>query len=333
VITSPQSHSFGLQTILLTLCLTGAAQAQVIPGLPSLASLADGTAAMDGDQTTGQTQTNPTPATGPPTTSVPDASAPASGTNITPGAPAAQGQQSTPPAMSQEDRAAQQVKQQEHQRILGVVPNFNTSYIQDAAPLSRKQKLGLAFKSATDVGNILVAAADAAYNEWTDQFPEYGEGMKGYGKYLGASYADAFDGTMLGNAIFPILLKQDPRFFRKGTGSFHSRLFYAIGTTFWCRNDSGSRGPNYSNLLGNLAAGGISNLYYPASDRGLSLTLERGFVVTAEGAIGGVFEEFWPDIAHKVFKDRMTNLQPNVPPPPTTPPPPPITPPPTSPNP
>jgi hypothetical protein len=207
------------------------------------------------------------------------------------------------------------VKQQEHQRILGVVPNFNTSYVQDAAPLSRKQKLGLAFKSATDLGNVGVAAADAAYNEWTDSFPEYGEGMKGYAKYFGASYADAFDGTMLGNAIFPMLLKQDPRFFRKGTGSFNSRLLYAISTTFWCRNDNGNRGPNYSNLLGNLAAGGISNLYYPSADRGVALTFERGTVVTLEGTVGGVFEEFWPDIARKVFKNRMTKLQPNVPPP------------------
>jgi hypothetical protein len=245
---------------------------------------------------------------------------PVTGTDITPGAKPASG---PPPPQSQEEKAAQEVRRQEHQRILGVVPNFNTSYVQDAAALSRKQKFSLAFKTSIDVGTIFVAAADAAYNEWTDSFPEYRQGMKGYAKYLGASYADTFDGTMLGNALFPALLKQDPRFFRKGTGSFNSRLWYAIGTTFWCRNDNGNRGPNYSNLLGNIAAGGISNLYYPASDRGVSLTFERGFVVTAEGAIGGVFEEFWPDIAHKVLKNRMTNLQPNVPPaPPPAPPPP-----------
>jgi hypothetical protein len=139
VITSRQSRSFGLQTFLLTLCLAGAAQAQATPGLRSLATLAD-TAPIDDDQAPPQTQSTPTPASGPPTTTVPDAPAPATGTNITPGAPATQGQQSTPPAMSQQDKAAQQVKQQEHQRILGVVPNFNTSYVQDAAPLSRKQK-------------------------------------------------------------------------------------------------------------------------------------------------------------------------------------------------
>jgi hypothetical protein len=287
--------SFRLAASVLALSLAGASQAQTPP---------------------------PASPSAPPSTSPPDAPVPASPTESAPTAPPANSQQSPPPpVLSQQDKAAQEVQREEHQRILGVVPNFNTSYVQDAAPLSKKQKFSLAFKSAIDFGTILVAASDAAYNEWTDSFPEYGEGMKGYGKYLGASYADTFDGTMLGNAVFPALLKQDPRFFRKGTGSFSSRLFYAIGTTFWCKNDNGGRGPNYSNLLGNIAAGGISNLYYPASDRGVGLTFERGAVVTAEGAIGGVFEEFWPDIARKVLKNRMTKLQPDVAPPPTTPPP------------
>jgi hypothetical protein len=319
VIIFPQPRFSKLQSILLTLCLTGAAQAQGISTLVSPAALAGNIASTVGGQATSQTQS--TPASGPPTTSAPDSPAPVNGDNITPAPPSAKNQQGTPPTLSQKDRAAQQVEQEEHQRILGVVPNFNTSYVQDAAPLSRKQKFSLAFKSSIDFGTILVAASDAAYNEWTDSFPEYGQGMKGYGKYLGASYADTFDGTMLGNALFPALLKQDPRFFRKGTGSFTNRLLYAIGTTFWCKNDNGGRGPNYSNLLGNIAAGGISNLYYPASDRGVGLTFERGAVVTAEGALGGIFEEFWPDIAHKVLKNRMTKLQPNVPSPSSTVPP------------
>jgi hypothetical protein len=307
--TSRLLGSSAVKTILFL--ASAGAQAQTIPRLPPplFVNWANSASASDGAQSSSETQSpqnNPDPPTaipsaGPPTTSIPDAPAPTPGTDI-----------KTAPLQTQQQKAAAEVQRQEHQRILGVVPNFNTSYVQDAAPLSRKQKFSLAFKSATDVGTILVAASDAAYNEWTDSFPEYGEGMKGYGKYLGASYADTFDGTMLGNALFPALLKQDPRFFRKGTGTFTSRLMYAIGTTFWCKNDNGKRGPNYSNVLGNIAAGGISNLYYPASDRGVGLTFERGAVVTAEGALGGIFEEFWPDIAHKILKNRMTNLQPNV---------------------
>ena len=222
--------------------------------------------------------------------------------------------QSPSPLVSQEDRAAEQVRQQEKQRIAGVVPNFNVSYNQDAAPLSKKQKLHIAFRTAIDPVSFGIAGFDAALSQAENDFPGYGQGMQGYGKRFGAAYVDNFDGTLLGNAIFPILLKQDPRYFRRGEGSFSSRLFYSLSTTVWSKSDNGKWGPNYSNVLGNLAAGGISNLYYPASDRGAGLTFERGLTVTAYGAFGGVFNEFWPDVAKKIFKDKLAKLQPNVPP-------------------
>ena len=105
------------------------------------------------------------------------------------------------------------------------MPNFNVSYNADAAPLSRKQKLHLAFRTATDPVSFGVAAFDAGLSQAEDDFPGYGQGMQGYAKRFGASYADNFDGTMLGNAIFPILLKQDPRYFRRGEGKFHQPFF------------------------------------------------------------------------------------------------------------
>jgi hypothetical protein len=222
-------------------------------------------------------------------------------------------QRSLPLPVSAQDRAAEQVRQQEKQRIVGVVPNFNVSYNQDADPLSRKQKLHIALRTAVDPVSFVLAGFDAALSQAQNEFPGYGQGMQGYGKRLGASYADNFDGTLLGNAILPILLKQDPRYFRRGEGSFSSRLFYSLSTTVWSRSDNGKWGPNYSNVLGNLAAGGISNLYYPASDRGAALSFERGFTVTAYGALGGVFNEFWPDVAKKIFKNKLAKLQPKVP--------------------
>ncbi len=220
--------------------------------------------------------------------------------------------------LSQQQLAAEQLRQQEKQRIVGVVPNFNVSYNGDAVPLSPAQKLHLAFRSAVDPVAFAVAGVDAARSQAQNDFPGYGQGMQGYGKRWGAAYADNFDGTMLGNAIFPILLREDPRYFRRGTGSFPSRLFYSLSTTVWSKRDNGKWGPNYANVLGNLAAGGISNLYYPASDRGADLTFERGFTVCAYGALGGVFNEFWPDVARKIFKDRLAKLQPIAPPPATS---------------
>jgi hypothetical protein len=302
----------GLGASVLAICLVGAGQEQssIKLGYATTAGLAN--KAADDALSAGRTQSTPSP---PPTTSVPDAPVPATRNDKT-----SAGQ--IPQSRSQQDTAADQVKQQERQRIAGVVPNFNVSYDINAVPLSPRQKMHIALRTAIDPVSFGIAAFDAAISQAENDFPGYGQGMQGYGKRIGASYADNFDGTLLGNAILPILLKQDPRYFRRGQGSFQSRLLYSLSTTVWSKSDNGKWGPNYSNILGNLAAGGISNLYYPASDRGAGLTFERGITVTAYGALGGVFNEFWPDIAKQIFKNKMAKLQPNVPAPvgPATPP-------------
>jgi len=198
-------------------------------------------------------------------------------------------------------KAAAEIRAQEHQRILGVMPNFNTSNVQDAEPLSPGEKFDLAAKGAFDPFTFAVAGLDAGLSQAENSFPEYRQGALGFAKRFGASYADSFDSTMIGNALLPVLLKQDPRYFRKGSGSFASRVLYAVSSTVRCKNDNGNWGPNYSNVLGNVAAGGIANLYYPAADRGVGLTFQRAATVTAEGAMGAVFIEFWPDISRKLF--------------------------------
>lgn len=203
-----------------------------------------------------------------------------------------------PPARS----AAEQLQQQKRQRILGIIPNFNTSFVQNAAPLTSRQKFGLAFRSSIDPFTFVAAGLNAGFGQVAEQFPGYGYGAQGYAKRFGAAWADNFDGTMIGGAVFPSLLHQDPRYFRKGTGTVRSRFFYAISTTVRTKSDKGKWQPNYSNVLGNIAAGGIANLYYPAEDRGASLTFQRAFIVTAQGAIGSLFVEFWPDISSKLFR-------------------------------
>jgi len=212
------------------------------------------------------------------------------------------------PGMTEAERrrakAEQEIHNEEHQRILGLAPNFNTSYVQDAEPLTVKQKFGLALHSTLDPFTFAAAGFDAMLSQLGDNFSSYGQGTKGYFKRFGASYLDSFNGTMIGNAVLPALLKQDPRYFRKGTGSFSSRLFHAAISNVWCRNDNLKWGPNYSNVLGNIVAGGISNLYYPPSNRGVSLTFQRAAVVTGEGAIGSAFVEFWPDISRRLFHKK-----------------------------
>lgn len=203
---------------------------------------------------------------------------------------------------AEKQRAVEQLKQEEHQRILGVIPAFNSSNLQNAARLSPGQKFHLAFKGATDPFAFVAAGIDSGINHYENDYPGYGQGMAGYAKRYAASYVDGFNGAMLGNALFPTLLHQDPRYFRKGSGSFSSRLLYALASTVRCKGDNGHWQPSYSNIAGNFAAGGISNLYYPEGDRGAALTVTRALVVTAEGAIGAIGYEFWPDVARKMAR-------------------------------
>lgn len=189
--------------------------------------------------------------------------------------------------------AEEQVKIEEQQRVLGVVPNFYVSYIANAAPLDGKQKFQLALRTVIDPFTFLFVGAVAGFQQMQGHFQAYGPGLEGYGKRYGANYADNVTGTFLGSALFPWLLKQDPRYFYKGTGSVRSRMYYAISRAVITKGDNKQWQPNYSAVLGNLASGGISNLYYPANDRnGVGLTFANAALGLAGGAVGNVFQEF-----------------------------------------
>jgi hypothetical protein len=194
---------------------------------------------------------------------------------------------------SREEVAEAQLKEEEQQRVFGAIPNFYVVYAPNAQPLTSRQKFRLAWRTSIDPITFLAAGAFAGIEQATNEFSGYGQGAQGYAKRFGASYADSFDATMIGSAILPSLLHQDPRYFYKGTGTTRSRILYAIANSVICKSDKGSWQPNYSGIIGSLAAGGISNLYYPASDRnGASLTFQNLAIATAGGAVQNLFQEF-----------------------------------------
>ncbi len=189
--------------------------------------------------------------------------------------------------------AQAQIKAEEKQRVLGVIPNFYVSYDPHPAPLAPKQKFELAWKTNIDPVNFAVTGIIAGVQQSQDTFGGYGQGAQGYAKRYAAAYADGFIGSMLGSAILPTVFKQDPRYFYKGIGSVRSRALYAMANAVICKGDNGRWQPNYSNILGNLAAGGISNLYYPPADRdGVKLTFEDAVLGLAAGAGANLFQEF-----------------------------------------
>jgi Carboxypeptidase regulatory-like domain len=199
---------------------------------------------------------------------------------------------STVDAASEHEIAEQQIHVEEQQRIFGVVPNFYASYVWNAAPLSPGQKFHLALRASVDPFNFVDAGVAASVEQAQDTYPQYGQGAPGFAKRYGANYADTFIGTMIGGAILPVVFHQDPRYFYKGTGSPSSRALYAISTVFRARGDDGHWEPNYSNLLGDIAAGAVSNLYYPADDRGVQHTLDNAAIAVAGNAAGALFQEF-----------------------------------------
>lgn len=231
---------------------------------------------------------------------------------------------------SQKSRDEKEIERREQsQRVLRVLPQFSVTSRQDAPPLTRREKFHLFVKSASDPGTLGVAGLQAAISQANDEFPGYEQGAEGYGKRFGAALADEVDSGFWSNFAYPVLLHQDPRYFRRGEGGFGSRIAYSVKQEFVCHSDNGGRAFNYSNVLGAFTSGAISNLYYPGNtlirtipatatsparpvyenDRGVTLTLSRASIALGYGILGGLFDEFWPDIQSRIFRKHHENQE------------------------
>jgi hypothetical protein len=209
---------------------------------------------------------------------------------------------------SQHDKAEEQLKQQEKQRVMGIMATFNTTTNKDALPLSSGQKFHLFFKSATDPWPFGLASVVAGIGQAEGSYPEWGQGAQGYAKKFGAAYSDYFIGNFFGNAVLPSWWHEDPRYFQKGTGSAMGRILWAASSTVWCRRDNGKWGPNYANVAGNLIGSSVARVYYPASERTVSDTIQDGLTVSAEGIVGSEVIEFWPDLVRRHKRKRAEKL-------------------------
>ncbi len=212
--------------------------------------------------------------------------------------------------VSRVELAEDEIKVEEKQRVLGVFPNFYVSYDPSAVALTSKQKFELAYRTSIDPVTFLLTGATAGLQQAQNDFSGYGQGAQGYGKRYGAIYADTVTSTFLGGAVFPSLFKQDPRYFYKGTGTVRSRFLYAIANAVICKGDNRKWQPAYSSILGDLASGGISNAYYPASDRGAALVFENTLIGIGTTAAANVLQEFVIKKLTPGQSNNTTSLQP-----------------------
>ena len=195
-------------------------------------------------------------------------------------------------ADTQVQLSEQQVHIAEGQRVAGVFPNFYSTFDWNAPPMLAKQKFQLSLRSIIDPVSFLTIAGVAGGEQYRNIFPAYGSGIEGYGKRYGAALANHVSGNLLGRAVYPAIFHQDPRYFYKGKGTVRQRAFYAIAAAVIARGDDGRWKPNYSQVLGNFSAAGLSNLYYPAADRGASLVLLNGLASTGADAVSNLVREF-----------------------------------------
>jgi hypothetical protein len=194
-------------------------------------------------------------------------------------------------ALTTEQLATQQVKVEEKQRVLGIIPNYFVVYDKNAVAMTTKLKYELAFRAATDVvsiaGDVFLAGVDQAADT-----PNYQQGAEGFGQRFGAAYADSFSNVMIGGAVLPSLLHQDPRYFYQGTGSGKSRALHAMSYAIICKGDNGRSQFNYSGVGGNLISASLTNLYYPPSNRGPGLVFSNTLINAGGRLANALVQEF-----------------------------------------
>jgi hypothetical protein len=207
-------------------------------------------------------------------------------------------QQTTAPSDPQQEQKIE--KKEKSQRMLGL-PQFTVTDRKHALPLTPKEKFHLFYRTAFDPAQFVLVGLESGISQADNSFPGYGQGAAGYGKRYGAAFADQLSSGFFSNFAYPTLLKEDPRYFRLGEGSTKRRFAYALAQVVVGHKDNGRRTFNWSNVLGAITAGGISNAYYPQDDRGFGLTVDRAGISLLYGGLGALGSEFWPDIHRKLF--------------------------------
>lgn len=256
------------------------------------------------DVATPQSQTTPAPTDQPSQTSQPEAT-PATSEPL-PQAPQPQAAQEPPRKTAQEI-----LDEEKKQRMLGVVPIYGMTNYNYAPALTTGQKFDLMSRAYITVFPYLAAAFQAGLSQASNSFEGYGQGGAGYGKRFGSALADGADSAFFSNFFYPWLFKQDPRYFRLGEGTKKQRIWSCFRQEFVTKKDS-DRSPvfSYSNVLGALTAGSISNAYYPPEERGFGLTMSRTAISFGWGIVGDFVLEFWPDISKGLLHKHKADTVP-----------------------
>ena len=190
-------------------------------------------------------------------------------------------------------------------RLFFVLANYSTVEKHDQfGTLSAKTKFKLSYKTMSDPVTVSFLGVIALMGQAQNSEPSYGQGLKGYSKRYATTFADTGIGTLMTTSVFPTLLHQDPRYFQLGTGGKWHRVKYSVSRIFVTRSDSGALQFNYSEIVGNAVAAGISNTYHPEYQRTFGNTMTVWGTDILLNTICNLAKEFWPDIRRKIHNHR-----------------------------
>jgi hypothetical protein len=206
----------------------------------------------------------------------------------------------SPSASSSSSDTGRQTK-----RILGIIPNFRSVSVDaELPPLSPKEKFKLMLDDSFDYSSFIYVGILAGTGQASNSYPEFHQGAAGYGRYYWHSFADTLDGNLMTEAIVPTLTHEDPRYYTLGRGGFVHRTGYAVSRLFITRTDSGGTSFNVAEIVGNGAASGIANLYYPRQERTWTKTGQRWVAQVSLDGAANLLKEYWPYLNSKLFRGK-----------------------------
>ncbi len=165
--------------------------------------------------------------------------------------------------------------------------------------LTPKQKFHLFISNTFEPITIVSSAFEAGLDQASDTDPTFGQGAEGYGKRFGAEIADSTSSDFFHTFLFPVLFRQDPRYYRMGHGPTGARLENALMHVFVAHSDSGKKMFNFSEWMGTTASTALGNTYHPGNRRGVGAASERIAVSVGTDVGFDLLREFWPELVRK----------------------------------
>jgi hypothetical protein len=194
---------------------------------------------------------------------------------------------------------------QQTKRILFIIPNFRSvSADTKLPPTTSHEKFKIFVEDSFDYSAFVEVAILAGVDEEKNSEPAFHSGAPAYARYYWHSFADNTDGNLMTEFLVPMASREDPRYYTLGHGSILRRSVYSLSRLIITRNNQGNATPNLAEIVGNGAAAGVSNLYYPSPDRTWTKTGQRWVLQVGIDGVSDLVKEFWPDINAKLFHDK-----------------------------